>query len=290
MRLNKTEINNLAVYTGIKTDALRRFINKYNLDITKLERDVTKYKRIRLDLAAAVSGYDDNEIAQQIQAKYSLDESRRAIDFFNSTYGKAILNILKQNEKEFNREMVRQYLDKLNTNDLKWARIMDFIASDLGLNHAEYNTFGEQEVAMLDAIETLFSQYKESNEKLVISKQSIDEMVEKAVKPDIDLEKERTKMKRIVIDVAQFEALLNHLLNPINKSVTINEDVLEDTYTFEVYSGRMKKFLDFIQGLTTIKMSKLKKDGHYVYLTLINSGRFEEWEPVVKYYKENIKI
>ena len=97
-------------------------------------------------------------------------------------------------------------------------------------------------------------------------------------------------MKRIVIDVAQFEALLNHLLNPINKSVTLNEGVLEDTYTFEVYSGRMKKFLDFIQVLPTIKMTKLKKDGHYVYLTLTNSGRFEEWEPVVKYYKENIKI
>lgn len=289
MRLNKTEINNLAVYTGIKTDALRRFTNKYNLDIRKLERDVTKYKRIRLDLAAAVSGYDDNEIAQQIQAKYSLDESRRSNDFFASAHGKAIYNLLKRNGKVFNQDLVKAYFDKLNTNDLKWARIMDFIASDLGLNHAEYNTFGEQEVAMLDAIETLFSQYKESNDKLVISKQSIDEMIEKTVKPDIDLEKERTKMKRIVIDVAQFEALLNHVLNPINKSVTLNEQI-EDTYTFEVYSGRMKKFLDFIQGLPTITSTKLKKDGHYVYLTLTNSGRFEEWEPVVKFYKEQIKI
>lgn len=288
--MTNQKLNNMAVFTGIRTAALRKFINKYNLDVVKLEKDVIKFRRIRKDLASAVSGYDDNEIAQQIQAKYSLDESRRANEFFDSVHGKAILNLLKRNGKVFNRDLVKIYLDKLNTNDLKWARTMDFIASDLGLNHTAYNTFAEQEVAMLDAIETLFSQYKESNDKLVISKQSIDEMVNKAVRPDIELEQERSKMKRIVIDVAQFEALLNHLLNPINKSVSINEGVLEDTYTFEVYSGRIKKFLDFIQGIPTIKMSKLKKDGHYVYLTLTNSGRFEEWEPVVKFYKEQIKI
>lgn len=283
-------LNNMAVFAGVKTAALRKFIKKYNLDITKLERDVMKFRRIRKDLASAVSGYDNNELAQEIKAKYSLDESRRAIEFFNSTHGKAILNLLKRNGKEFNREMVRQYLDKLNTKDLKWARIMDFIASDLGLITSVFNTYGDQEEAMLHVIESLYYEYIESNKKVVVSKQSIDEMVEKAVKPDVDLEKERTKMKRIVIDVVQFEALLNHLLNPINKSVSINEGVLEDTYTFEVYSGRMKKFLDFIQGIPTIKMSKLKKDGHYVYLTLTNSGRFEEWEPLVKFYKEQIKI
>lgn len=280
----------MAVFTGIRTAALRKFINKYNLDVVKLEQDVMKLRRIRKELASAVSGYDDNQIAQEIKAKYSLDESRRANEFFASAHGKTIYNLLKRNGKEFNRDLVKGYLDQVNTNDLKWARIMDFIASDLGIDHAEYKTFGEQEVAMLDAIETLFRQYQGSDDKLVISKQSIDEMVQRAVQPDIELEQERSKMKRIVIDVVQFEALLNHLLNPTNKSVSINESALNDTYTFEVYSGRMKKFLDFINGLPTIKMTKLKKDGHYVYLTLTNSGRFEEWEPLVKFYKEQIKI
>lgn len=288
--MSKQAINNMAVFTGVRTAALSRFIRKYNLDVEKLSQAVMKYKNIRKDLSAAVSGYDNNELAQEIKAKYSLDENRRASEFFNSTHGKAILNILKRNGKEFNREMVRQYLDKLNTNDLKWARMMDFIASDLGLITSTFNTFRDQEEAMLHVIESLYYEYIDSNNNLVVSKQAIDEMVEKAVQPDIDLKKERTKIKRIVIDLAQFEALLNHVLNPINKSVTLNEGVLEDTYTFEVYSGRMKKFLDFIQVLPTIKMTKLKKDGHYVYLTLTNSGRFEEWEPVVKYYKENIKI
>jgi hypothetical protein len=290
MRLNNTEINNLAIYTGVKTDALSRFIRKYNLNVAKLEKDVMKFKRIRLDLAAAISGYDDNELAQYIARKYSLDESRRATEFFSSKHGKAIFNLLKRNGKVFNRELVQQYFDKLNTNDLKWSRLMDFIASYLGVNYAIYNTFEEQERDMLDTIEKLYDQYQAADDKLIISKNAINEMVEKAVKPDIETDQERKKMKRIVIDVVQFEALLNHILNPINKSVTINEGALEDTYTFEVYAGRLKKFLDFIQQLPTISTSKLKKDGNYVYLTLANSGRFEEWQPVIKYYKEHIKI
>lgn len=37
MRLNNTEINNLAVYTGVKTDALSRFIRKYKLNVSEEE-------------------------------------------------------------------------------------------------------------------------------------------------------------------------------------------------------------------------------------------------------------
>lgn len=113
-------------------------------------------------------------------------------------------------------------------------------------------------------------------------------MVEKAKQNVVD--KEDTPTKKLVINVVQFEALLNHILNPLNKSVSINESVLDDTYTIEVYSGLLKAFLDFLKGLPTIKMTKLKKDGHYVHLTLYNSGSFEEWKPVVEFYKEYIKI
>ena len=290
MRLHNQEMNNLAVYTGVNTDMLRKFIRKYNLDIARLERDVTKYKKSRLDLASAISGYEDNDLAQKIKAKYSLDESRRANEFFESKHGKAIHNLLKRNGGIFDRDLVKQYLDKLNTNDLKWSRIMDFIASDLGVNYSEYNTFAVQEEKMLDALATLYQQYKPADSSLIVSKKNMNEMIDQVTKLDIEEIAKRKALRRIVIDVVQFEALLNHVLNPINQSVTINEGVLEDTYTFEVYSGRMKKFLDFIQGLPTITSTRLKKDGHYVYLTLTNSGRFEEWEPVVKFYKEQIKI
>lgn len=287
--MNKQSINNLAVYTGVRTAALRQFIRKYNLDVPKLERNVLKYKNVRKDLAAAISGYENNELVGKIVSDYGLVENRRADDFFTSKYGSMILKLLKRNGNKFSNDLVKQYLEGLNTDDYKWARIMDFIGTDLGLNIAMYSTYEEQEKDMLEAIEKLYNQYTPTDEKIVVSKKTVNEMVEKATQDDIEIEQERQAMKRIVINVAQFEALLNHLLNPINKSVTINEG-LEDTYTFEVYSGRMKKFLDFIQDLPTISTSKLKKDGHYVYLTLTNSGRFEEWEPVVKFYKEQIKI
>lgn len=287
--MNKQAINNLAVYTGVRTAALRQFIRKYNLDVPKLERNVMKYKNVRKDLAAAISGYENNELVVKIVSDYGLEENRRADDFFTSKYGSMILKLLKRNGNKFSNDIVKQYLDGLNTDDYKWARIMDFIGTDLGLNIAMYSTYEEQEKDMLDAIEKLYKQYTPTNEKIVISKKTVNEMVEKATQDDIEIKQERQAMKRIVINVAQFEALLNHILNPINKSVTINEG-LEDTYTFEVFSPRMKKFLGFIQGLPTITTTKLKKDGHYVYLTLTNSGRFEEWEPVVKFYKEQIKI
>lgn len=287
--MNKQAINNLAVYTGIRTAALRQFIRKYNLDVPKLERNVMKYKNVRKDLAAAISGYDNNELVGKIVSDYGLEESRRADDFFTSKHGSTILKLLKRNGNAFSNDLVKQYLDGLNTDDYKWARIMDLIGTDLGLNIAMYSTYEEQEKDMLDAIEKLYNQYTPTDEKIVVSKKTVNEMVEMATQDEIEIEQERKAMKRIVINVVQFEALLNHILNPTNKSVTINEG-LDDTYTFEVYSGRMKKFLDFIQDLPTISTSKLKKDGHYVYLTLTNSGRFEEWEPVVKFYKEQIKI
>ncbi len=287
--MNKQAINNIAVYTGVRTAALRQFIRKYNLDVPKLERNVMKYKNVRKDLAAAISGYENNELVGKIVSDYGLEENRRADDFFTSKHGSTILKLLKRNGNKFSNDLVRQYLYGLNTDDYKWARIMDFIGTDLGLNIAMYSTYEEQEKDMLDAIEKLYNQYTPTNDKIVVSKKTVNEMVEKATQDDIEIEQERQAMKRIVINVAQFEALLNHLLNPINKSVTINEG-LEDTYTFEVFSPRMKKFLGFIQGLPTITTTKLKKDGHYVYLTLTNSGRFEEWEPVVKFYKEQIKI
>ncbi len=90
MRLHNKEINNLAVYTGVNTDALRRFIGKYNLDVAKLERNVMKYKRVRLDLAAAITGYENNELALDFAAKYRLDENKRAAEFFATKHGKCL--------------------------------------------------------------------------------------------------------------------------------------------------------------------------------------------------------
>lgn len=96
--------------------------------------------------------------------------------------------------------------------------------------------------------------------------------------------------KRIVIDVQQFEYILNQVLNPLNQSVTLDEGALDDTYTFEVYSSRMKKFVDFLKNTPSLKISNLKKDNEYLFITVINSGSHIEWVPLVTFYKEQIKI
>jgi len=289
MRLNNTEINNLAVFTGVKTDALKKFINKYNLDVAKLNRDVMKYKRVRLDLVTAVSGYDYNETAQELVSNYRLDEGKRANEFFATSNGYAIFNLLKRNGKVFNRELVAKYLDGLNTNDLKWARIMDFIASNLGLDYKVYSTFKEQESAMLDVIERLYQEYTQACEKVIITKMALNELVEKALVSDLEVEREREHLKRMVINIVQFEALLNHILNPLNKSVTINEGVLDDTYTFEVPSSKLKNLIDFLKLTPTISIDKIKKDGNTLYVTLLNNGKVEDWGPVLKFYKGEIQ-
>jgi hypothetical protein len=287
--MSKQAINNLAVYTSIRAAALSRFIRKYNLDVDKLSQAVMKYKNIRKDLSAAVSGYADNEIAQELVNKFKLNEGKIADEFFVSPIGRAVLLSAKRNDGKFDRDKVTAILDNLNTSDLKWARKMDVIAINVGLNINDYNTYGEQLPAMLDAMERLYFEYKTTpRESIVVTKQTIIEMVHRAGEKDKLNNDEASK--RIVINVPQFEYILNQVLNPLNQSIALSEDVLADNYTFEVYSGRMKKFLDFIKDLPTISITKLKKDGHYVYLTLSNSGRFEEWEPVVKFYKEYIKI
>jgi hypothetical protein len=248
-----------------------------------------KYKNIRKDLSAAVSGYADNEIAQELVNKFKLHEGIMGDEFFVSPVGRAVLLSAKRNDGKFDRNKVTEVLDNLNTSDLKWARQMDVIAINVGLNINDYATYGEQLPAMLDAMEGLYNEYKSKpKESIVVTKQTIIEMVNKAGEKDKLNYDEASK--HLVIDVPQFEYILNQVLNPLNKTVTLSEDVLADTYTFEVYSGRMKKFLDFIKDLPTISITKLKKDGHYVYLTLSNSRKFEEWEPVVTFYKEQIKI
>jgi hypothetical protein len=287
--MNKQALNNLAVYTSIRTAGLSRFIRKYNLDVDKLSQAVMKYKNIRKDLSAAVSGYADNEIAQELVNKFKLHEGIMGDEFFVSPVGRAVLLSAKRNDGKFDRDKVAELLDNLNTSDLKWARQMDVIAINVGLNINNYATYGEQLPAMLDAMERLYVEYKSTpRESIVVTKQTIIEMVNK------DGEKDKLNndeaSKHLVINVPQFEYILNQVLNPLNQSVTLDEGVLDDTYTFEVYSSRMKKFVDFLKTTPNLRISNLKKDGEYLFITVINSKSHIEWVPLVTFYKEHIKI
>jgi hypothetical protein len=168
---------------------------------------------------------------------------------------------------------------------------MDFIAADLGLNINSYETFQDQANDMVKTIEMLYEAYKAMNKgKTVIAKKTINEMIDRVVEAEITEYNERVSLKRLVIDMTQFEALLNHVLNPHNTRVTITSDDNADSYTFEVNTDKMKMFLDFIKTLPTLRVIQLRKDGNILYVTVINSGRFIEWVPLVTFYKEQIKI
>jgi len=289
--MNKQALNNLAVYTSIRTAGLSRFIRKYNLDVDKLSQAVMKYQKIRKDLSAAVSGYNDNEITQELVSKFKLHEGIRAQEFFDTKFGRTVLNAIRKNGGEFNKEQVSDLLDNLNTNnDLKWARQIDMIAINVGLNINNYETYGHQLPDMLGAIEKLYLEYLPTLRKpIVTSKKEIMEMVEKAGEEE-KLNSEDESPKRLVINVPQFEYIINQVLNPLNQSVTLDEGVLDDTYTFEVYSSRMKKFVDFLKTTPNLRISNLKKDGEYLFITVINSKSHIEWIPLVTFYKEQIKI
>jgi len=86
------------------------------------------------------------------------EASRRATDFFgDSKYGKAIHSILRG---KWDSKKVQKFFDKLSSgNDVSLARIMDFIAGDLGLNIRKYKTVGEMEPEMVKSMETLYKDF-----------------------------------------------------------------------------------------------------------------------------------
>jgi len=287
--MNKKAIDTIATYSGTRASAISGFIRKHQLNAEKLAADIVKNKTLRKDLSSALSGYSDNELATTIVQKYKIVENRRADDFFSYKHGKAIFNLLNQNGKVFNREVVKQYLDELNSSDILWARMVDFISSDLGLNPSNYNTYNEQEADMIDAIEKLYREYSPSNNNTIVTKKAINEMLDRTVQINSNQEVVNRAIKRVVINIDQFEALINVLINKNIKPIE-KQEALEDKYIFEVYVGKMKMFIDFVNTLPNLNVSNIKKDGSSLYITVSNSGRFIEWVPLVTFYKERIKL
>lgn len=192
MRLYNQDTNNLAVYLGVDMPALGKFLRKFNLNARELEKMASLAKNTRLELISHAKIYEAAGLEVAINAQEKLTESRRAVDFFETTHGKSIYALLNQNGKTFNRFLVKDYLSNLHTQDLKWARLMDRIASDLGLNLTLFKTYAEQEEAMLDAVENLFYTYPNHKENLIISKKAIGELVEIAsISPADEIKEEK---------------------------------------------------------------------------------------------------
>jgi hypothetical protein len=95
----------------------------------------------------------------ELMASESVNEaSRRATDFYgDSKYGKSIDLLLKG---KWDSKKVENFLDKLGDgNDVKYARIIDFISGDAGLNIRKYKNIGEQLPDLMKQLEVLYKDF-----------------------------------------------------------------------------------------------------------------------------------
>lgn len=109
--------------------------------------------------------------------KESVNEASRISrghDFYGdddgTKHGKAIHSLLKG---KWNSKKVENYLEKLGGgNDVKHARIIDFISKDAGLNPRKYKTLGEQLPALIKQLKVL---YKDFHKIRIVPTDSLDE-------------------------------------------------------------------------------------------------------------------
>jgi hypothetical protein len=97
--------------------------------------------------------------AQRSLKMESVNEvSRRATDFYgDSKYGKSIDLLLKG---KWDSKKVENFLEKLGGgNDVKYARIIDFISGDAGLNIRKYKNIGEQLPELMKQLEVLYKDF-----------------------------------------------------------------------------------------------------------------------------------
>ena len=65
--------------------------------------------------------------------------------------------------------------------------------------------------------------------------------------------------------------------------------IMEDTMTFNVYKSKLSKFKTFVSK-SGLKVRSVQNDGGYRKVTVLNSGSFDAWSPVVQFYKSEVKV
>jgi hypothetical protein len=103
--------------------------------------------------------FEFNGKTYPVTIKESVNEaSRRATDFYgDSKHGKAIDLLLKG---KWDSKKVENFLEKLGGgNDVKYARIIDFVSGDAGLNIRKYKNIGEQLPELMKQLEVLYKDF-----------------------------------------------------------------------------------------------------------------------------------
>jgi hypothetical protein len=124
-----------------------------------------KLNNLIAQVDARIAQIDENTLNESQknmlgEYKKKMSEGRRSDEFFTSKFGIQILDLIQKNNGVFDKEQIRQYLSDLEqTNDIKWGRIMDMIANQVGIDTRRFATYGEQENAIIDAIEKLYVEH-----------------------------------------------------------------------------------------------------------------------------------
>lgn len=132
----------------------KKFANEGKMKLTDLlnesygigELPSSKLKKMKMTLGEIMDESAVNEA------------SRRATDFYgDSKHGKSIHSFLRG---KWDSKKVENYLEKLGGgSDVKYARIIDFISGDVGLNIRKYKNIGEQLPDLMKQLEVLYKDF-----------------------------------------------------------------------------------------------------------------------------------
>lgn len=164
----RTEIRNLTESNNAYKTATKLELQQYLVNLNTELRGETDSKKIKILKS------DINDVKKELQLrlkpkKESITEaSRRANDFFgDSKHGIALHKLLGG---KWNGKKVGAYLDKMGGgSDVKWARAMDFISKDAGLDTHKFSNLEVQERELVKALETLYKDFLSESTNEVIS-------------------------------------------------------------------------------------------------------------------------
>ena len=215
---NENDISTIAQYTGSKANAVRNFIAANHLDAAKLANDLSNdQKTERKNFASAVAGRARIEYLDQLKTKYSINENREPLNFWESKYGKIILDFNKENH--FDKDLVRQYFISLISNGApEWRHELNRIALDLNINPQEFKSFTQQIDAMVERLEAEYEIYITTP---CLTKGKLNEVIDKVLGVHFNQEiQSNVKPKRFKITLVQLESLIPKII--INKRAKIN--------------------------------------------------------------------
>jgi len=153
--LNAESVNEEEIKWNAVENAIINFLkmNTKILDKRVKDRDT---EGVKGGLKSIISGLTNAQRSLKLESVNEV--SRRATDFYgDSKYGKSIDLLLKG---KWDSKKVENFLEKLGGgNDVKYARIIDFISGDAGLNIRKYKNIGEQLPELMKQLEVLYKDF-----------------------------------------------------------------------------------------------------------------------------------